>query len=299
MENLKQWIGQSQALITEFSVRVIAAIAIFFVGRWLAQLLRRIIRNVMTQAGIEATLIAFTCNLSFYGFMVFVVLAALSQVGIETTSLIAVLGAAGLAIGLALQGSLSNFAAGMLIIIFHPFRVGDWVQCSGGISGYVEDIQIFTTIIRTLDNKTVIVPNSSMTRDNIINYSTKGILRLDLIVGVAYHEDIDHVKRVIHQVLQADDRILDHPAPIVGVLEFADSSITFAVRPWVHPQHYWPVHFTTLENLKKRFDAEDISIPFPRRDVHLYSVQDSMSNSVPMNSAQHQTTQSPTGTHPN
>lgn len=260
--------GQLQAISLGLMLRLLSGIAILFVGRWGANFLQRLLKRLLLRAGIEATLIAFASNVVYYGIVSFAVLIALGQMGIETTSLIAAVGAAGLAVGLALQGSLSNFAAGALIILFHPFRVGDWIEgCEA--SGYVEDIQLLTTVIRTLDNKTVIVPNSNLMSHNITNYSAQGKLRVDLKVGVAYSEDIDRVKQVIQSELAKDSRILTEPSPMVGVVELADSSVNFAIRPWTRTENYWPVYFSTLENVKKRLDAEGITIPFPQRDVHL------------------------------
>ncbi len=269
LDSLSALYLQMQALVLEFGLRLIAAIAIFAIGRWLAKQLRRLIKRLMNRTPLNPNLISFTSNFAEYGITAFVILAALGQLGIETTSLVAILGAAGLAVGLALQGSLSNFAAGLLIVFFHPFRVGDWIE-GGGESGFVEDIQLFTTMMRRLDNKTVIIPNNSLTANNIVNYSTKGVLRVDLVVGVAYHEDIDRVKQVITAALAQDERILQDPPPMIGVLELADSSVNFAVRPWTRTEHYWPVYFTAYENIKKKLDAEGISIPFPQRDVYLY-----------------------------
>ncbi|GAB4138213.1 MAG: small-conductance mechanosensitive channel MscS [Cyanobacteria bacterium J069] len=258
-----------QALGLEFGLRLLGAAIILVLGRWFAKQSRRIIKRVMTRTTIDPNLIAFTSNLAEYGLTAFVILAALGQLGIQTTSLVAVLGAAGLAIGLALQGSLSNFAAGLLIVFFHPFRVGDWIE-GGGESGFVEDIQLFTTVLRRLDNKTVIIPNNSLTGGNIINYSSKGVLRVDLVVGIAYNEDIDQVKAVIAEALMQDERILSDPPPMIGVLELAESSVDFAVRPWTRTEYYWPVYFTAYENIKKKLDAAGITIPFPQRDVHFY-----------------------------
>ncbi|WP_448602891.1 mechanosensitive ion channel family protein [Thermoleptolyngbya sp.] len=270
--NLDAWnalLLQLQSLGVDFGLRLLGAAIILVVGRWLAKQFRRLIKRLMTPTTIDPNLIAFTSNLAEYGLTAFVILAALGQLGIQTTSLVAVLGAAGLAVGLALQGSLSNFAAGLLIVFFHPFRVGDWIE-GGGESGFVEDIQLFTTVLRRLDNKTVIIPNNSLTGGNIINYSAKGILRVDLVVGVAYHEDIDRVKRAIAEALAQDERILSDPAPMIGVLDLAESSVDFAVRPWTRTEYYWPVYFTAYENIKKKLDASGITIPFPQRDVHLY-----------------------------
>jgi small conductance mechanosensitive channel len=240
-ESLKSLFGRLQELGAEFGLRVIAAIAIFLVGRWVAALMQQFVSTLMVKARVEPSLISFTGNLVYYGIIAFVVLAALGQLGIETSSLIAMLGAAGLAIGLALQGSLSNFAAGILLVIFHPFRVGDWIE-GAGVSGFVEEIQLLTTVLRTLDNKTVTIPNSSLTSQNIVNYSTKGILRIDLVIGIDYDEEIDRVKQVIAAVLAEDERILKSPAPTVGVLALADNAVNLAVRPWVHTENYWPVY---------------------------------------------------------
>lgn len=268
-EQINQMIRWGQELAAEFGIRLVTALLILFVGRWVARQAKRIARTTMTKAKLDPNLVSFLSNITFYGVFVFVILLVLGQLGIETTSLLAALGAAGLAIGLALQGALSNFAAGILIVIFHPFRVGDWIE-GAGVSGYVEEIELFTTVIKTLDNKTVIIPNSNLMSDNIINYSTKGILRVELVIGVSYDADLDRTKRAIQTALSKDDRILKHPAPTVGVLELADSSVNFAVYPWTRTEHYWPVYYSTYENVKKQLDADGITIPFPQRDVHFY-----------------------------
>ncbi|MEM7794926.1 MAG: mechanosensitive ion channel domain-containing protein [Cyanobacteria bacterium P01_C01_bin.118] len=267
---------QLQEVGLTLGLNIGVAIAIFFVGRWVAQVLRRIVKKSLSKTRIDRTLVAFASNMSYYVIMAFVLLAVLGQLGIETASLIALIGAAGLAIGLSLQGSLANFAAGILLIIFRPFRVGDWIEVSD-ISGYVEDIELLTTIVRTLDSRTVVIPNRRLTDDNIVNYSTIGVLRLDLVVGVAYDSDIKQVKTVVTQVLSEDERILSQPAPTVGVLELADSSIKIAVRPWVKTADYMPVSLSTYEAIKTRFDEVGIVIPFPQRDLHVYGLsRDSM-----------------------
>ncbi|MGB7250646.1 MAG: mechanosensitive ion channel domain-containing protein [Phormidesmis sp.] len=259
---------QAQPFLLAFAIRFVIALAIFTGGRWFARLAKRLVKKIMTKAQVEPTLTVFASNILFYLIMAFVVLAALGEIGIETTSLIAALGAAGLAIGLALQGSLTNFAAGIIIIIFHPFRVGDWVEVDGH-SGYVMEIELLATTLRTLDNRTVVLPNGTITNGSLVNYSTLGQLRVDLVIGVEYSTDIDHVKRVLADVLAAEARILKSPAPMIGLLEMAESSLNFAVRPWVETQNYWPVYLSIQEDIKKRLDAEGISIPFPQRDVHL------------------------------
>jgi small conductance mechanosensitive channel len=224
----------------------------------------------MNKRQVDPTIASFVSNMTYIALLVFVVLAALGQLGIQTTSFIAVIGAAGLAIGLALQGSLSNFAAGFLMIIFRPFKVGDYIE-GAGVAGTVEAIQIFTTQLKTPDNKTVIIPNAGLTAGNITNYSAKGTRRVDMVFGIGYGDDIDHAKKVIMDVLAKEERILKDPSTTIGVVELADSSVNFAVRPWVKADDYWNVYFNLTENIKKDFDAQGISIPFPQRDVHMYA----------------------------
>ncbi len=256
-------------LVTVFGLRLITAALILGLGWWVAGLIQKLIREIMTQARVDPTLIAFTDNLSYVTLLAFVVLAAMAQLGIQTTSFIAVLGAAGLAIGLALQGSLSNFAAGVLMILFRPFRVNDYIE-GAGIAGTVEEIQIFTTTLITPDNKVIIVPNAKLAGDNITNYSAKSTRRIDLVFGVSYQDDLDQVKEIIAAILTEDSRILKDPAPQIGVLALADSSVNIAVRPWVMSVDYWDVFFDLNETVKKRFDAAGISIPYPQQDVHMY-----------------------------
>ena len=201
--------------------------------------------------------------------MVIVVIAAISQLGIETTSFIAIFGAAGLAVGLALQGSLSNFAAGVLIVLFRPYRVGDFIE-GAGIAGVVEQVQILTTVLRTGDNKRIIVPNGQIMDSIITNYSADDTRRVDMVVGVSYDDDLDTVRSVLEELVAAEERILDDPACTIAVSELADSSVNFVVRPWVQTGDYWGVKFDMTEAIKKRFDKEGISFPFPQQDVHLY-----------------------------
>ena len=260
-----------QDLIAFYGLKVIAAIAILIIGRWIAIAVRNLLRRVMRKSAVEETLVSFVSNVAYVALLAFIIIAALGQLGVHTASFVAVIGAAGLAIGLALQGSLANFAAGVLMIIFKPFKVGDYIE-GGGTAGTVEEISIFTTVLKSPDNRKIIVPNAKMTGDNIVNYSAKDQRRIDIVAGVSYGDDLDKVRRVLEQILAEDARILRDPAPTIGVLALADSSINFAVRPWVKTGDYWPVYFDTQEKIKKRFDAEGISIPFPQRDVHLYKV---------------------------
>lgn len=282
-ETITTLIESALPTVISFGLQMVSAIAIFSAGRWLARVAKRLVKKIMTKAQVEPTLTSFACNMLFYGIMAFVVLGALGQLGIETTSLVAILGAAGLAIGLALQGSLTNFAAGILIIIFHPFRVGDRIDADGH-SGYVTEIQLFTTNIRTLDNRTVVVPNGKLTEGSLVNYTTLGKLRLDLVVGVDYSTDIDRVKQILSEVLASEAQVLSDPKPTIGLLEMADSSLNFAVRPWVTPQNYVPARFAIQEAIKKRLDAEGINIPFPQRDVHVFQANGvSLGMSAPVN----------------
>jgi small conductance mechanosensitive channel len=256
-------------LILLYGLKALAAIVILIVGRWVARGLRNLVQRMMRKADIDLTIVSFVCNLIYVALLVFVVIAALGQLGIQTTSFIAVLGAAGLAVGLALQGSLANFAAGFLLILFRPFCVGDYIE-GGGVAGTVEEIQIFTTTLKTPDNKMVIIPNAKITGDNIINWSTKGTRRVDMVFGIGYGDDIDSAKQTMADVLVADDRILKDPPPQIALMELGDSSVNFVVRPWVKINDYWGVYFDTMEKVKKAFDAKGITIPYPQRDVHVY-----------------------------
>jgi small conductance mechanosensitive channel len=267
MENL---ISKVWELLTIYGLKVIAAVVVFVVGRWIAKGLTKFMEKVMNKRKVDPTIVSFVANMTYIALLVFVVLAALGQLGIQTTSFIAVIGAAGLAIGLALQGSLANLAAGFLMIIFRPFKVGDYIE-GAGVAGTVEAIHIFTTQIKTPDNKTVIIPNAALTAGNITNWSVKGTRRVDLVMGIGYGDDIDKARTIMADILAKDERVLKDPAPKIAVVELADSSVNFVVRPWVKSEHYWDVYFDTTENIKKSFDAQGISIPFPQRDVHMYA----------------------------
>ena len=269
MEGMQGLAGQIQGFIALYGLKVLAAIGILVVGRWVAKLLTKTLQKMMRKSNVDETLVRFVGNMANIALLTFVILAALGNLGIQTTSFIAVIGAAGLAVGLALQGSLSNFAAGVLMIIFRPFKIGDFIDAAG-VSGTVEKIEIFTTQLNTPDNKTVIIPNSNITSGPITNVSAKDTRRVDLVYGVGYSDDIDKVKEVLADILAKDSRVLKDPAPTIGLLELADSSVNFAVRPWVKSEDYWNFYFDTNEVVKKRFDSEGISFPFPQRDVHMY-----------------------------
>lgn len=256
-------------ILAIYGLRVIAAFAILLTGIIVAKIIRAIIRKMLKKSRADETLILFASSVSYITVLSFVIIASIGQLGVQTASFVAVLGAAGLAIGLALQGSLANFAAGVLMVLFKPFKVGDYIE-GGGAAGTVEEISIFSTVLKTPDNKKIIVPNARIIGDKIVNYTAKDTRRVDIIAGVSYKDDIEKVKKVLTEIIAGDDRILQEPAPTIGVIELAQSSINFAIRSWVKTPDYWNVYFSLNENIKKRFDAEGISIPFPQQDVHLY-----------------------------
>tara|TARA_B100001750_G_scaffold83457_1_gene66052 strand:+ start:2399 stop:3322 length:924 start_codon:yes stop_codon:yes gene_type:complete len=255
--------------LTVYGVKFITAILIFIVGRWIIGRLVNLVKKGMGRSHIDPTLIGFLGNILSVIGLAFVVIAALSQLGINTASLAAVIAAAGLAIGLALQGSLSNFAAGFLIILFKFFKTGDYIE-AGGTSGTVQEINIFTTKLKTPDNCEVIVPNGSITRDYIKNYSAHDTRRMDLLIGVAYDADLPQTRQLLTDVLLADERVLKDPAPVVEVAELADNSVNFYVRPWVPTPDFWAARFDIMRNIKIELDKAGIGIPFPQRDVHLF-----------------------------
>ena len=268
---MEQVVVKLQEWIVLYGLKVLAAVVILIIGRFVAKAIRSLISRMIQKSRVDETLVLFVSSASYVAMMAFVIISALGQLGVQTASFVAVLGAAGLAVGLALQGSLSNFAAGVLMIIFKPFRVGDYID-GAGVSGVVEQIGIFTTELKSPDNRKIIVPNAKMTGDNIVNYTAKDIRRVDMVAGVSYSDDLNKVKSVIEAILSSDDRILKDPAPTIGVLELADSSINFAVRPWVRTENYWDVLFATQKSIKERFDAEGITIPFPQQDVHVHKM---------------------------
>jgi len=256
-------------LTTIYGIKVLLALLILFFGRIIAKLITKIVGRIMDRGKIDPTIVKFVGNLVYIALMAFVIIAALGQLGIQTASFIAVVGAAGLAIGLALQGSLSNFAAGFLMIIFRPFTVGDFIE-GAGTAGTVEEISIFTTVLKTPDNKTVIIPNAKISEDNIINWTTKGTRRVDLVMGIGYGDDIDKARQIMQDVITKEERVLNASETQIAVVELADSSVNFVVRPWAKAGDYWDVYFALTENIKKAFDANGINIPFPQRDIHVY-----------------------------
>lgn len=256
-------------LAVTYGLKILGSIAIILIGRWLAGVLSRLLKRILARTQVNKTLIGFAVNLAYYGLFIMALISALENLGVQTASFVALIGGAGLAIGLALEGALSNFAAGVMILIFRPFKVGDMVEVAGAF-GEVQEILIFSTILLTLDKKTVIIPNAQVTGGTITNYSAKGHIRIDLVFGIGYEDDVRKAKRVLMEILQSQEHVLAEPAPEVSVLELADSSVNFAVRPYVTIDNYWGVYFGVTEQVKLRFDEEGISIPFPQRDVHLF-----------------------------
>jgi small conductance mechanosensitive channel len=254
-----------------YGLRIVGAIALFIIGRMVIGLVVRVVRKLLNRSNTDETLTKFLISLTRIGLMTFLFIAILGTLGVETASFIAVIGAAGLAIGFALQGSLANFASGVMLIVFRPFKAGDFVE-AGGTMGAVEAIGIFNTMMKTPDNKAVIVPNSNVTGGNITNFSAKDTRRVDMVFGIGYGDDIKKAKEVLERIITDDPRVLKDPAPVIAVSELADSSVNFVVRPWVKTADYWGVFFDVTEKVKLTFDQEGISIPFPQQDVHMHQV---------------------------
>ena len=252
---------------SEYGIKIIAAILIFVIGKWAVNKVTSVGKKLMEKARVDQTLVEFGESLIYFILMLMVVLASLNSLGVNTTSFVAVFGAAGLAIGLALQGSLANIGAAVLIIVFRPFKVGDFIE-AGGATGTVEDVNLFSTIIAPLDNRTIIVPNSSIIGGNITNFSKKPNRRVDHVFGIGYGDDLKAAKEILMQIMKDDERVLSEPAPFVGVGELGDSSVNFTFRAWVATADYWDVYFDMLEKVKLTFDEKGISIPYPQMDVH-------------------------------
>jgi small conductance mechanosensitive channel len=249
--------------------KILAALLIFIIGRWIAKAVRGVIRKTMQSRGIDPMLANFLASILYAILLVAVIIAAVGQLGIQTTPLVAVLGAAGLAVGLALQNSLGNFASGVMLVFFRPFTKGDFVE-AGGTSGTVMEVGIFNTVLNTPDNRRIIVPNGQITSDSITNYSAYDTRRIDLTIGVGYGDDLKLARDTIEKTITAHENVLDDPEPAILLMELGDSSVNFAVRPWVKASDYWVVRSELLESIKVELEAAGCEIPFPQRDVHLY-----------------------------
>ena len=261
--------GTIQAWFSIYAINIIGAILIFIVGKWLARRIANLLAKLMEKNDVDSTLVIFLTNLTYYTLVVLVVVAAANRLGINTTSFLTIIGAAGLAVGLALKDSLANFAAGVMLVLFRPFTIGDVVS-TAGVTAKVEKITIFNTQFCTADNQLIIVPNNRIISDIITNINAKDTRRIDLTVGISYGDDMAKTKEILDRLASEDDRILKDPAPTIAVAELADSSVNLVFRPWVKTADYWNVRFDLTERIKNRLDEAGISIPFPQQDVHLF-----------------------------
>jgi len=257
-----------ETYVLPWGINIAMAIAIFVIGRLIAGFVVNLVNKLLLKSGTDEMLVNFVCSIIKSVLMLFIVIAALNQLGVDTTSFIALIGAAGLAIGLSLQSTLQNFAAGVMLILFKPFKLGDFVE-AGGSSGVVEKINIFNTVMRTGDNREIIVPNGAIYGGTITNNSARDTRRIDMVFGIGYDDDIKKAKDLLNEIMAADERILDEPKPLVAVAELADSSVNFNVRPWVKTGDYWGVLFDVTEKVKLTFDAHKISIPYPQMGLHV------------------------------
>ncbi len=258
--------------IIPWGLNLIMALVIFIVGRWLAKSIKNVAKRLMSKAEMDEILTNFVGNMLYFALLIVVVIAALDRLGINTTSVMAIFAAAGLAVGLALKDSLSNFAAGVMLVFFKPFKAGDFIEAAG-ITGVVEQLRIFSTVMRTGDNREITIPNSHIYGGTIVNFSARDTRRIDLIFGIGYEDNIKQAKALIDEAMNEDERILKDPEPVILLMELADSSVNFAVRPWVNSPDYWVVRGDLMERVKEKFDANGISIPYPQQDLHLYKAE--------------------------
>lgn len=257
--------------IIPWGLNLAMALVIFIVGRWLAKSIKNIVKRLMNKAEMDEILTSFVGNMLYFSLLIVVVIAALDRLGVNTTSVLAIFAAAGLAVGLALKDSLSNFAAGVMLVFFKPFKAGDLIEAAGNI-GVVEQLRIFSTMMRTLDNREITIPNGQIYSGTIVNFSARDTRRIDLIFGISYDDNIRQAKSLINEAMSEDERILKDPEPSILLMELADSSVNLAVRPWVNSPDYWIVRSDLMERVKEKFDANGISIPYPQQDVHIHGI---------------------------
>ncbi|MEZ9698227.1 small-conductance mechanosensitive channel MscS [Vibrio sp. 10N.261.46.E12] len=272
LSQAEQWLTNNSDLFIQYGVNIISALIILFIGNLIVKAVANSVSKVLQKKKMDRAVVEFIHGLVRYLLFVIVLIAALGRLGVQTASVVAVIGAAGLAVGLALQGSLSNFAAGVLIVAFRPFKSGDYVEI-GGVAGSVDSIQIFQTVLTTPDNKMVVVPNGSVIGSPITNYSRHDTRRIDLMIGVSYGADLQKTKELLTKICESDERVLKEPGVQVGVHTLADSSVNFVVRPWVNTAEYWNVYFDLMQAIKEGLDKEGIEIPFPQMDVHMNKVE--------------------------
>ena len=268
MEAMLNWLTNNHELIISSAFQLLVAIAVIFGGKIVGRVVRATVKKVMHKRKVDPAVISFVSSIAYSLVFIIAIIAAISHLGFNTSSLVAIIGAAGLAIGLALQGSLSNFASGVLIISLRPFKSGDFIEAAG-IAGVVEEILIFSTKLKTPDNKAVIIPNSNITSGTIVNYSEKPIRRIDLVIGVSYEANLSDTKKILAKVVEQNPLILTNIETTIGVSELADSSVNLVVRPWVNTADYWPVYFDLLENIKTSLDDAGIEIPYPQVSLHI------------------------------
>ena len=271
MDSIEKYSDQIVSMGLVYGPQLLLAIVVLIVGFWIIKKVVGLMDRALTAKDTELTLKRFLESLTSIILKALLLISVASMVGIETTSFVAIIGAAGLAIGLALQGSLANFAGGVLLLLFRPYKVGDFIETQGH-AGVVHSIQIFTTVLKTPDNKTIIIPNGPIANGSITNYSTEATRRVDMVFGIGYGDDIDKAKGILQRLIGDDSRILKDPEAAILLSELADSSVNFTVRAWVNAADYWGVFFDMHESVKKAFDAEGISIPFPQQDVHMHQV---------------------------
>ncbi len=270
MEKIKELLQSIYPWLIKNGMALLGAVVVLIIGLWIVKKITKFFGRSLEKAKVDPSLRPFLTSLFNVLLKILLVISVMSMVGIEMTSFIAILGAFGLAIGMALSGTLQNFAGGVLILILKPFKVGDFISAQG-FTGTVNEIQVFSTILKTVDNKTILLPNGPLSTSPVTNFSTEAQRRVDLVFGIGYNDDIEKAKSVLWEIINADTRVLKDPQAFVAVSELADSSVNFTVRLWVNAADYWGVHFDTIEKVKKEFDAKGISIPFPQRDIHVFN----------------------------
>ncbi len=268
MEKIESYWAMAQGYLLQYAPKVLLAIVVLIIGLWLIRILNRATVSVMKKREIDLSLQTFLASLLGMTLKVLLIISVVSMVGVQMTSFIALLGAAGLAVGMALSGTLQNFAGGVMILIFKPFKVGDFIDAQSYM-GVVKEILIFNTILTTPDNKTIILPNGPLSTGSMVNFSTQKTRRLDFVFGISYSDDIDHAKKVLKDIVDADTRFHTEPAPLIAVSELADSSVNILVRAWTNSEHYWDIYYEMFEKVKKSFDREGITIPFPQSELHI------------------------------
>jgi small conductance mechanosensitive channel len=275
MERFKQFFESTDfiAFGTQWGLKILGALVIFIIGRWVARWVTSALRKLLNRRAVDETLVAFLCNVIYAVLLTAVILAALDSLGLPVTSLVAVVGAAGLAIGLALKDSLGNFASGVMLVAFRPFSKGDFVEVAG-ITGSVQEVRIFSTIMKTPDNKLIVIPNGQVAAAAITNYTAMDTRRIDMTIGVSYNDDLKKVKEILERACTEHPKVLDDPAPVVMLMELGASSVDFVVRPWSKTEDYWTTRADILERAKADLEAAGCSIPYPQRDVHVFESKD-------------------------